>query len=153
MSGDHQRLCEFAVPQDLYIPTRLSDHARLMQQLGVHHLIGLKLIQSLQIHDRIFFPEDICKTPLWNTTDERLLSSLETGPLRPSGPGRLTFVTLGGGFTMPRAGSPADSLFFFLRPALRGKIGYLHEISFTSSRCEILLIIPRICGVSTRTTV
>src|SRR4051812_43606865 len=164
MSRHSQRAIEVASAQHLDLLAVILQDANRHQRLdvdGIHrHPDQVRQVDGLVL-DAVQAPE---AAPIRQLLDQRQLAALEVRRNPAAGPGLLALLALASRGAPARAEAPTDAPALAMCPRRGRKLMQSHSdapselvgaasISSTTSRCWTANTIPRICGLSGRTTV
>src|SRR5688572_804437 len=165
MRRDGERAVQIAGPQDLDPLALVLDQASADQRLQVHSRASLERLQVLEVDALILNAVDVVEaSTVRQLLDERKLAALKLGRDAAAGPGILALGPLAGRRASAGAQAPADPPTLSVRARRGREVMELHSLapfgpsaapstSSTRTRCWMVKTIPRICGLSGRTTV
>src|SRR5882672_2125685 len=162
-----ERGFQFAVTQNLDSGARFANQAAGNQQFGRHRLSRRKCVERFHVHHGILETGRIVEAALRDSPTQRHLAALKPRTPRVALARFLSFVAFAGRPAELRAHPAAHAHLAMPRSPCRLQIGKIHSHRFlnflfclsfnftyssTTTRCRTFRIIPRMAGVSSRST-
>src|SRR5579864_9018347 len=150
---------QIASTKNLNFARRLADKFVRAQQFGCNRFAGRENIQRVNIDDGEFLRAGIMESALRNTAMQRHLAAFKSAAHFIAGAGLLSLAAFASGAAKFRADTTANAHLLMARALGRLQIGKiiihyrrLLPYSLTSTRWRTFRIMPRIAGVSSRST-